>query len=125
MTGLILTIDDGDPLITYQPPGAWTQRNSSTDPTIATNFYGKTLMTTRTPGATMFITFEGVNIAVFGSKSPEHGNYSTNLDGIVGRGSGVGDMQYNARVYVSQTLTPMTHMLTILNQNTGILDIDY
>ncbi|KAG6844326.1 hypothetical protein H0H87_007732 [Tephrocybe sp. NHM501043] len=127
MTGLVLTIDDGDPLITYQPPGAWAQHNDSTDSTVANNFYGRTWMVTRTPGATMSITFEGVNIAVYGSMSPEHGNYTTNIDGIVGFGDGqtTEPTMYNAKVYVSNTLSPTTHTLTILNQHTDILDIDY
>ncbi|KAG6907387.1 hypothetical protein DXG01_009078 [Tephrocybe rancida] len=129
MTGLLLTADDGNPLISYAPPGAWAQHNSSTDPTIADNFYGKTWMTTQTPGATMSITFEGVTVSVYGSKGPGHGNYTIDIDGQLHYGTGLGTdkqpVQYNATLYFSNTLNPTTHTLTVLNQHAGILDIDY
>ncbi|KAG6873716.1 hypothetical protein C0995_012180 [Termitomyces sp. Mi166 len=126
MSGLALTIDDGSPLITYQPAGAWTQRNSSTDPTIANNFHGKTLMVTQTPGATMSFVFEGVNIVLYGTTSPQHGNYTTDIDGNVGRASGqAASTKYNVPIYISRPLSPTTHTFTILNKDTGILDIDY
>ncbi|KAF5384275.1 hypothetical protein D9615_003297 [Tricholomella constricta] len=127
MTGLVLTIDDNNPLINYEPLGAWSQHNGDTD-AVANNFYGRTYTQTKQAGATMSFTFEGVGVAVYGSKNVDHGNYSINLDGNLGFGTGQGTarepVQYQSRIFITNTL-PGTHTLTLMSQHSGVFDIDY
>ncbi|KAG6878473.1 hypothetical protein C0993_006315 [Termitomyces sp. T159_Od127] len=128
MSGLVLTIDDGNPLITYGPAGAWTQHNSSTDTTEAINFHSETWMMTQTPGATISFAFEGVDFVVYGTKSPQNGNYTVDVDGIVGNVLWTGQntsIQYSVPIYTSRVLPPMAHTITILNKNSGSLSVDY
>lgn len=86
-------------------------------------------MQTKQPGATMSFTFEGVFISVYGSKNADHGNYTVNVEGIVEYGSEQGTaaqpVQYQSRIFFTNTLPPGTHTLTILNQHSDVFDIDY
>lgn len=128
MTGLGITIDDQNPLINYQPPGAWTRHNSNTDGN-ANNFYGNTYAQTKQLGATMTFTFEGVGVAVYGSKNVDHGDFTVNIDGNNRRQSGNRTVAqtalYQTPLFLDDSLATGPHTLTILNLQEAILDIDY
>ncbi|KAF8062296.1 hypothetical protein FPV67DRAFT_1507922 [Lyophyllum atratum] len=129
MTGVDITIDDESPLIRYQPLGAWSSHNSSTDE-VANNFYGKTYTQTQQPGATMFFAFEGTAVAVYGSKNVNHGNYTVDIDGNNRRQSGKSSVatqsvEYQAPIFVSSILSPGPHTLTLLSLENAAFDIDY
>ncbi|KAG6811619.1 hypothetical protein H0H92_006583 [Tricholoma furcatifolium] len=79
-----MTIDDESPLISYQPPNAWSQHNVSTDP-IASNFYGETFTITNQANATMSLSFDGVVLDIYGSTN---GQFVANIDGTNHYGSG-------------------------------------
>ncbi|KAF8065229.1 hypothetical protein FPV67DRAFT_1418932 [Lyophyllum atratum] len=129
MTGMDITVDDESPLIRYQPPGAWSSHNSSTDE-VANNFYGKTYTQTQQPGATMSFTFEGTGIAVYGSRNVNHGNFTVDIDGNNLRQSGKSSVatqsvEYQAPLFVYSTLSPGPHTITLLSLENAAFDIDY
>ncbi|KAG6906782.1 hypothetical protein DXG01_012147 [Tephrocybe rancida] len=126
MTGLLLTIDDESPLLIYEPPNAWKQGNSSTDPIDASRSYGKTFKKVQQSGATMSFTFEGVGVIVYGSKDVDHGNFTINLDGQNHAGQGAGPLEYQSALFTANySLLPGTHTITILTQDDSAFTIDY
>lgn len=85
-------------------------------------------MVTQTSGATISFVFEGVSVVVYGTTSPKNGNYTVNIDGIVGRIPWTGknsSIQYGVPIYISRPLNSTTHTITILNKNNGSLNVDY
>ncbi|KAG6860614.1 hypothetical protein C0995_009368 [Termitomyces sp. Mi166 len=124
MSGLLLTIDDTSPLITYQPPNAWAQRNISTDPDAASQSYKETFTSTQQPGATMTFTFEGVGVSVYGSVDVDHGNFTVDLDGRNIPKQVTGPLAYQVAL-ANYTLSPGTHTLTISTKGNSTFVFDY
>ncbi|KAG6816396.1 hypothetical protein H0H87_006308 [Tephrocybe sp. NHM501043] len=126
MAGLLLTVDDQSPLITFQPPSVWTEHNTSTDPIDASKSFGETFRKASQTGATMSFTFEGVGVTVYGTKGVDHGNYTINLDGQNYYGQGVGPPAYQFPIFVANySLLPGTHTLTMLTRDNSTFVIDY
>ncbi|KAJ7079072.1 hypothetical protein B0H15DRAFT_859012 [Mycena belliarum] len=79
MASFNLTIDDSSPLISYGPSGAWQDASSSDIAGLTYN--GNSLHTTKAPGATATINFNGTGITLYGGRRPEYGRYTMTVDG--------------------------------------------
>ncbi|KAJ7493207.1 hypothetical protein B0H11DRAFT_1718206 [Mycena galericulata] len=113
-----VTIDDVSPLISYDPPGYWTQ-NSSVDA------YGGSYTSTFYPNASASFEFDGTSITVTGSKGSWHGTYSVSLDGYIKafNGSAKSD-SFKAIIFSSGTLMEGHHSLQIMNTDPTWLNLD-
>ncbi|WVQ73037.1 hypothetical protein IAR50_002600 [Cryptococcus sp. DSM 104548] len=75
-----ITLDDASPQFLYfSSKGTWGQ-NHTGDPQ-TDKYYKKTFTGTYTDGDYVSLTFNGTAITIYGAKRPNHGTYSTQLDG--------------------------------------------
>jgi len=75
-----ITIDNINPLITYAPPEAWREGDTS-DAAYSNYDHQGTFTLTQTLEANASFTFYGVEVWVFGAKRANHGAYQVTLDG--------------------------------------------
>ncbi|KAK7005783.1 hypothetical protein R3P38DRAFT_3603668 [Favolaschia claudopus] len=74
-----LTIEDGSPLITYGPSGAW--QDASAQNTAGLPYSGSSLHSTTTRGATATVNFKGTGVEFYGGFRPSYGTYTLLVDG--------------------------------------------
>ncbi|KAI0958907.1 hypothetical protein AcV7_004591 [Taiwanofungus camphoratus] len=115
-----LTLDDTNTKIMYGPAASdWVSANSS-------GFYNNTLHYTETPGAQASLGFSGAAVAVYGTVSPEHGNYTVTLDGQVSRLISGGNARTLHSQYFAENLGPQEHFLVLTGMDAGkYTDLDY
>ncbi|KAG6811618.1 hypothetical protein H0H92_006582 [Tricholoma furcatifolium] len=118
-----MTIDDESPLISYQPPKAWSQHNITTD-SIASNFHGNTFSQTEQANATMTWSFDGPALNIYGSTS---GRFVANIDGTDHYVSGDVSSQTasTAVLFTINDLDPGIHSITFTNLDNATMYIDY
>ncbi|KAG6865297.1 hypothetical protein C0991_003682 [Blastosporella zonata] len=125
MSTLRTTIDDVSPLIDYQPVDGWLQKNSTTD-SIGANYYADTFTRATQLGASASFTFNGTSITIYGGKSPNHGNYTIDVDGEKQDASGFSSTnEYQVPIYSVDGLNHSTHTVTITDTQYAFVDIDY
>ncbi|KAG6908194.1 hypothetical protein DXG01_005783 [Tephrocybe rancida] len=125
MSTLRITIDDISPLIDYQPTDGWLQKNSTTD-TVGINYHAETFTRATQLGASASFTFNGTSITIYGGKSPNHGNYTINVDGKKQDASGFASTnQYQIPIFSADNLGDSTHTVSLTNTQYAFVDIDY
>ncbi|ODO05389.1 hypothetical protein L198_02082 [Cryptococcus wingfieldii CBS 7118] len=75
-----ITLDDTSPQFRYFSSGNTWIANHTTDPSTDL-YFKKTFMGTHTEADYVSLTFNGTAITIYGAKRPNHGVYSTQLDG--------------------------------------------
>ncbi|KAJ7187954.1 hypothetical protein C8R46DRAFT_1053165 [Mycena filopes] len=79
MASYNLTIEDGSPLISYSPSGAW--EDASNADTAGLPYSGNSLHSTTARGATATVNFNGTGIEFYGGFQPSYGTYTLAVDG--------------------------------------------
>ncbi|KAG8908427.1 hypothetical protein FRB99_006632 [Tulasnella sp. 403] len=123
-----ITIEEGSPLITYSPPGAWSDGTSG-DPLLGSYSLNSFRLTT-TFNATVSFKFNGTSVWVHGARRGNHGLYFASINNST--------MQFNGSSVNSDFSTPLfgatnlgsgPHTVTLRNAftdpNNPFLDIDY
>jgi len=127
-----ITIDNTNPLINYQPPGAWNAGDIPSAPDSLANQYQNSTFTTCTTGGTATLNFNGTSVWIFGAKRGNHGNYSVSLDGqsplmFSGLQADPGSFQFP--LYFATGLTQGPHKVVVTNvpidSNHPWFDIDF
>ncbi|KAK0461313.1 uncharacterized protein EV420DRAFT_1762598 [Desarmillaria tabescens] len=124
MASLNLTVEDGSPLIFYDPAGAWT--DSPNDDSLLFNYSGMSLHTTSTEGATATISFHGTGLTIYGGHRPTYGTYTVSLDGQGLSKGNASDIQASSTQLLATIsgLPDGNHTAVITNIGPAI-DIDY
>lgn len=124
MASLNLTVEDGSPLIFYNPVGAWI--DSPNDDSSLPNYSGASLHTTSTEGATATISFHGTGLSIYGGHRPSYGTYTVSLDGQRLSKGNASDIQASTRrlLATASGLSNGNHTAVITNTGPAI-DIDY
>ncbi|KAF5385951.1 hypothetical protein D9615_002666 [Tricholomella constricta] len=125
MPSLTTTIEENSPLITY--PFGWAAGTSASD-SQASRYSGSSFMATRTAGASASFAFNGTGVQIFGAKRGNHGPYVVQLDdktypSVDGIAPDPGLFQQN--LFTVDGLKQERHEVTIINQGTTFLDIDF
>ncbi|KAH7098713.1 hypothetical protein BKA62DRAFT_773122 [Auriculariales sp. MPI-PUGE-AT-0066] len=135
MPSVSTTLDDVSPLIQYT--GDWRAGSKTPGPLFDPYFDrysdGGTFSLTKVNGASATISFYGTRISVYGAKRPNHGTFTTELDGQpVLYGTGHGDPEeFRQAIYTSPILTNNQHTLVITDASgstdpeQSYFDIDY
>ncbi|KAG6918052.1 hypothetical protein DXG01_016708 [Tephrocybe rancida] len=125
MPSLTTTIEENSPLITYLSD--WTTGDSSTD-NAASSYSESSFMATQTSGASASFTFNGTGVQIFGAKRGNHGPYSVKVDGATYptttgllRDPGL----FQQSLFAVDGLALGLHEVTITNQGTTFLDVDF
>ncbi|KAF7307687.1 hypothetical protein MKEN_01128700 [Mycena kentingensis (nom. inval.)] len=122
------TIDNVSPLITYAPPGAWTEGSAAADP-LASSYSSGTFTLCTTNGASASFIFNGTQVFVGGAKRGNHGPYSVTLDGTKSTFEGASVREIFGLLYASPVLSAGQHTISITNElvdnNKPFLDIDF
>ncbi|KAG6807564.1 hypothetical protein H0H93_001456, partial [Arthromyces matolae] len=89
-------------------------------------YYAQTFTRATQLGATASFTFNGTSITIYGTTSPNHGNFTVDIDGLEQMTSGSsGNNQYQVPIYSVDGLVATTHVVTLTNRQYAFLDIDY
>lgn len=121
------TIDDTDTNFKYGPSASdWARDNS-------TLFFDNSLHFSQIQGAEASLSFSGDAVAVYGTVSPSHANYTITLDGHTSQqfnaASSVRELHSQTLLYFAQNLGAADHNLVITGnpgQNTGkYVDVDF
>ncbi|KAJ6586895.1 hypothetical protein DFH09DRAFT_1429551 [Mycena vulgaris] len=118
------TIEDYSPLITYSPE--W-RAGSSLDSS-ASLYSDSSFFLTQSDGATASFAYNGTSFTIFGAKRNNHGFFQIAVDGkalvpISGKSADPGEFQ--APLYSSPSLPQGLHTVTLTNQGTTFVDIDF
>ncbi|PCH43415.1 hypothetical protein WOLCODRAFT_164420 [Wolfiporia cocos MD-104 SS10] len=121
-----VTLDDTSANITYSPSAAdWKTYDSSA-------FYNNTLHYSQTQGANASLSFTGDAVAVYGTVSPLHANYTVTIDGKTSQpfnASAVRTIHSQTLLYFAENLGSSEHTLVITGnpgENTGkYVDVDF
>ncbi|KAJ8468643.1 hypothetical protein ONZ45_g17176 [Pleurotus djamor] len=118
-------IDDNSPLIVYDPPDAWQQVNSSSDPFVKL-YYGETLTRASAPGAQAHFSFNGTGFAVYGGRKKQYAPFELKLDGrsFTCDASTSDDPQAAVRLCSKYNLTNTNHTATLISSTRAPFDID-
>ncbi|KAJ8519336.1 hypothetical protein ONZ45_g3703 [Pleurotus djamor] len=118
-------IDDNSPLIVYDPPDAWQQVNSSSDPFVK-SYYGETLTRASAPGAQAHFSFNGTGFAVYGGRKKQYAPFELKLDGrsFTCDASTSDDPQAAVRLCSKYNLTNTNHTATLISSTRAPFDID-
>ncbi|KAK0242290.1 hypothetical protein EDD85DRAFT_283722 [Armillaria nabsnona] len=124
------TVDDINPMITYEPPSAWRPGNKSADPEALNYSNNGTFTLCNQNGATATFKFNGTGIAIYGAMRSNHGTYSATLDGVINRFDGYSQTSiYNQSLFSAPSLQNGPHTLILTNTQTdndrNYLDVDY
>ncbi|KAK0231248.1 hypothetical protein IW262DRAFT_1343032 [Armillaria fumosa] len=124
------TIDDINPMITYDPPSAWVPGNKSMDSEASNYSNNGTFTLCQQNGATATFKSNGTGIAIYGAKRFNHGTYSATLDGVINRFDGYSQTSiYNQSLFSASSLQNGPHTLILTNtqtsNNLSFLDVDY
>ncbi|KZT10677.1 uncharacterized protein LAESUDRAFT_344342 [Laetiporus sulphureus 93-53] len=121
-----ITVDDTNSQMQYSPSASdWQQDSSSM-------FYNDSLHYSQTTGAQASLSFSGDAIAVYGTVSPLHANYTVCLDGVISQEFNASDVRIlhtQTLLYFAQNLSSSDHKLVITGlgaNGTGqYVDIDF
>lgn len=125
MASFNLTVEDSSPLISYDPPSAWSDA-SPDDPLLAT-YSEQSYHRTSSQGATATIEFYGTGLTFFGGKRADYGRFVVSVDGAMVIADGNARGSDNA---VKQTLATVTglrpgkHRAVFENIDGSPIDID-
>ncbi|EIN11715.1 hypothetical protein PUNSTDRAFT_50601 [Punctularia strigosozonata HHB-11173 SS5] len=124
------TVDDADSSISYGPSASDWSTNTGN------GFLSNTLHFTQTGGATATYQFQGNAVALFGTVSPDHANYTISIDGqsqsYDGGSNTVAELRSQSLLYFAGNLGSQQHTLVLTanpdqagQQNTGkFMDLD-
>ncbi|KAJ6609889.1 hypothetical protein B0H10DRAFT_2062966 [Mycena sp. CBHHK59/15] len=118
------TIEDFSPLISYS--SEWTAGRSADS--LADLYSDSSFTLTQSDGASASFVYNGTGITIFGAKRGNHGFYQVSVDGNVfppatGKASDPG--QFQVPLFSNTNLPQGLHTVTITNQGTTFLDIDF
>ncbi|PBL02050.1 hypothetical protein ARMGADRAFT_1005487 [Armillaria gallica] len=124
------TVDDINPMITYEPPSAWVPGNKSADSEALSYYNNGTFTVCQQNGATATFKFNGTGIAIYGAKRSNHGTYSATLDGVINRFDGYSQTSIHSQsLFSASSLQNGPHTLILTNTQTdndlNYLDVDY
>jgi len=125
MPSLTTTIEDTSPILTYSPPEAWVQGNSSLD-SQASNYSGSSFTDTRIPNSSVTFTFQGSSLAIYGAMRGNHGPFTVDVDGTVFSSNGFSSTDLFQVPLFQTNLQQGTHNITLTNGgNNTFVDIDF
>ncbi|KAI0051870.1 hypothetical protein FA95DRAFT_1554110 [Auriscalpium vulgare] len=107
-----ITTDDSSPSFTYLPtPGAWTTNNLP-------GCVNDTLHFTQLGGAQVQFQFSGDAVALYGTTSPDHANYTVSVDGATqgfdgGSNGAASILHQNTLLYFGNSLGSGSHVVTL------------
>lgn len=87
-----------------------------------------TFTLTQTDGDEAKLTFNGTGIQIFGARRGNHGFYQVTIDGQTGpalTGKAPDPGEFQASLFSVDNLDQKLHTLTLRNEGTTFLDIDY
>lgn len=124
MASFTLVVEDGSPLISYSPAGAW---DDIVNDDVLLSYSGRSLHSTATRGATANFTFNGTGVKFFGAYRPGYGAYTLTVDGVeVANGNAE-----SATLNVRQTLGAVSgleygeHTAVLTAVGDGTIDLDW
>ncbi|KAJ6499329.1 hypothetical protein C8R45DRAFT_1127142 [Mycena sanguinolenta] len=118
------TVEDFSPIITYS--SGWSA-GSSTDK-LADLYSDSSFTLTSTGGETATFSFNGTSFTIFGSKRNNHGSYQITVDGSLfppQSGQSPDPGQFQVPLFTSPPLNQGLHVVTLTNQGTTFVDIDF
>ncbi|KAL5479071.1 hypothetical protein ACEPAI_2359 [Sanghuangporus weigelae] len=118
-----ITLDDGDPSITYLPSASDWQTTIVNQ----SDYFNQSAHQTASPDASVRILFSGNAIEVYGSVGRDHGVYSTRLDSnepLTLKGTSTQYHQPSVPIFIAGGLSSGSHTLLINNTGGGTLDLD-
>jgi len=118
------TIEDYSPLITYS--SNW-RAGISADP-LADLYSDSSFTLTQSDGASASFVYNGTSFTIFGSKRGNHGFYQITVDGQAlppTSGQAADPGQFQVPLFASPSLTQGLHTVTLTNQGTTFVDIDF
>lgn len=119
-----LTAEDSSPLISYAPPGAW---SDSTDDPMLPSYSDNSLHSTSHQGATATINFTGTGIAIFGGQRSDYGTFSITVDGqSVASGSAASQQDAVKQLLGSASgLVNGPHTAVLTSTGNSPIDLDF
>ncbi|KIK67160.1 hypothetical protein GYMLUDRAFT_81752 [Collybiopsis luxurians FD-317 M1] len=124
MASFNLTVEDSSPLISYSPPGAWS--DSSSNDTLISSYSGSSYHTTSTQGAAANISFNGTGITIFGGHRQNYGTYQISVDGQnVATESSAGQDAFQQVLGTASGLNDGPHTAVLTSSSSSPIDIDY
>ncbi|KAJ7132777.1 hypothetical protein C8R43DRAFT_1023299 [Mycena crocata] len=118
------TIEDYSPIISYSPD--W--RAGSSQDNMASLYSDSSFTVTQVDGASASFVYNGTSFEIFGSKRVNHGFYQITVDGNAfspNTGQAPDPGQFQVPLFSSPPLPQGTHTVTITNQGTSFVDIDF
>ncbi|KAJ7680294.1 hypothetical protein DFH06DRAFT_973298 [Mycena polygramma] len=119
------TVEDYSPIISYSAD--W-RAGSSTSDSLADLYSDSSFTLTQADGGTATFTYNGTSFSIFGSKRANHGFYQVTVDGnaFTPENGAVADPgQFQVPLFSSPPLVQALHTVTITNQGTSFIDIDF
>ncbi|KAG7445919.1 uncharacterized protein BT62DRAFT_142690 [Guyanagaster necrorhizus] len=130
MPNVKYTVDDVNPMISYEPSSAWLPGNKTADPEASNYSNNGTFTVCQQNGATATFNFNGTGVAIYGAKRSNHGFYSATLDGVINLFDGHSPNSiYNQSLFEASSLQDGPHTPILTNTETSndsnYLDVDY
>ncbi|KAG6836998.1 hypothetical protein H0H93_016458 [Arthromyces matolae] len=125
MPSLTVSIEENSPLIAYDP--SWRTGLSSADGA-ASSYSESSFMATQTAGGAASFSFNGTGVQIFGAKRGNHGPYLVLVDGTAyppANGNAPDPGLFQQNIFTASGLQQGSHEVTITNQGTTFLDIDF
>lgn len=119
------TIEDFSPVITYSSD--WKAGSSQTD-NLADLYSDSGFTLTQTDGGTATFVYNGTSFTIFGSKRSNHGFYQITVDGNAfppDNGASPDPGQFQVPLFSSPPLPQALHTVTLTNQGSTFVDIDF
>ncbi|KAJ6475339.1 hypothetical protein C8R47DRAFT_1143142 [Mycena vitilis] len=119
------TVEDYSPIISYSAD--W-RAGSSTSDSLADLYSDSSFTLSQADGGTATFTYNGTSFSIFGSKRANHGFYQVTVDGnaFTPETGAVADPgQFQVPLFSSPPLVQALHTVTITNQGTSFIDIDF
>lgn len=124
-----VTVDNVSPLITYTPPEAWHEGDTS-DPYLS-QYYNGTYTQTTQFGAYATLSFNGTIVTIYGAKRPNHALYNVSLDGQLFFDNGQSSVpSFQQALFTAPNLsTTTTHNVSLIDPSSNpvpsYLDLDF
>jgi len=123
MASFNLTVEDGSPLLSYSPPGAWS--DSPSNDTFLSSYSGSSYHTTSVQGATATVTFNGTGITFLGGHRPNYGTYIISVDGrTIANESSAGQDIFKQVLGSAYGLSNGKHTAVLMSSSASPIDID-
>ncbi|KAH9484977.1 A type blood alpha-D-galactosamine galactosaminidase [Psilocybe cubensis] len=128
MPTLSTTIEDTSPVIIYSGNGGDWVAGSSTNDSLASLYSQGSFTLTSRNNANASFSFYGTGVQIFGAKRNNHGPYQVTIDSttyaqVSGQAADPGSFQTS--LFSTVALTNGFHKVTIVNQGSTFLDIDF